>query len=204
MPRRDWDKLKRQQKVQAPLSRAQWRDRRWSKKAASRRRFHKGGIQLRRRQEKNVPFRSNPKPENRSSLPTVERILRVWSPFYPDAILSRWRRTKGQWRCLVSDEPFDWFTRLQHAEIAGRWLREHNYNFEWQPIQPACAAHNPQAEDRPGVPKIAASTPSLNNATQAEPRNDQSPNRPGLEQNGLTSPRCLMPEGCPSELKSSP
>lgn len=111
---------------------------------------------------------------------------------------AKWWRKHGTWKCVAAESPIDWFTRLRHPEQAYQWLMSHHIPFHWIPIQKGGTAPETPPQNRPAeaYTPSKASAPSGDNttapvtgSTYAGPVGSISA---VLEQNDVTSPRCLI------------
>jgi hypothetical protein len=174
---RDWDKLRRQDRTHKPENKR---------------------LKFRRSKRPLRPYKP-PEPKQKSRPPAdIEKLLRVETS--PPSF-ARWRRTRGQWRCIQAEPSLEWMLRVNNPAVIETWLRSKNLSKTWLPSHSdSTARSNRLSEERPADRPVDDSapsgenntTPSLNNATLAGQRDDQSARLQGLEQNGIANPRCLI------------
>jgi hypothetical protein len=137
------------------------------------------------RTKPSTPFRHT------STCPDQERILYVQDPNTTAYFMSRWRRTRGSWRCLLSDPPFGWFCGVLHPQTAYDYLLRHHFSFHWSKSYPVCAAHtvSSQTEESPAVAyplKYAGASSDVNTASSLKTPSPTVEATVGLERNGIT------------------
>lgn len=188
--KRDWDKLRRQDKARArysPISSFVPKKRKLPR--------FRG-----RRPKSSAP----PQPKQPTiKQPNCVRTLRVEAPtFVAGAVF---KRTNCKWRCTEAAPILNWMTRVRHIELIQQWLHKQHFTYQWLTTTPACEAHQEQAEEHPAeahTPNKASQSsdvntvPSKNNHTNEVTPGPTPDSTSLLEQNGLITPRCLIGPEC--------
>lgn len=123
----------------------------------------------------------------------IVRKLLVETPV--KTLYSTWKRVAGRWHCTRADSEIDWFTRAAHPHVVESWIRTQKFTRKWLPDSlPATATNKPDGR-RPSSRTGGSAVPSSSQSdTHGSPALRSCI---GLAQNGLTSPRCLIPGSVP-------
>lgn len=178
---RDWDKLRRQDKARAPLSRSQLTTAAMARRKENRKRWrrkNRGTIVARP-----VGRRSAVK---RVYKPVLERELSIWSAAGTSRAI--FRRTGGTWHCVSVNNPaFEWFLRIKNLDKIRQWLLVNHYQYNWIGRGVSVKKGSADEHSTDPMPSRHCAVSSLNNKTPVVPWDAQTPARPVLERNGVTT-----------------
>lgn len=183
---RDWDKLRRQDKAKAPLSQSQV----FGLRAA--RKHSRSYWRKKNRGSPSYPISRTPR---RKYQPIIERELTIEGVQGTSRAI--FRRAGGTWHCVSVNNPsFEWFLRIRNLDKIRQWLLEHHYSYNWlRSERQTCSAEEHSTDP---MPNRHCGVSSLNNQPRSSHGNDQTPARPVLARNGVTTSSPINPEGCPS------
>lgn len=178
--KRDWDKLRRQARARAPLSRSQEMVKTEEFRKARRKHF--------RRKNRGVNPRGpvaavlGPKTKYK---PLKEVELSIEGPQGTSRAI--FRRENGCWHCKSVNNPrFEWFVRVRHLDKIKQWLIENRYEFNWIKQSGKGKGSADEHSTDPMLNKHCAVS-SLKNQPPSVTWDDQTPARTGLERNGVTT-----------------
>lgn len=178
--KRDWDKLRRERRARAPLSRSQEMVKTAAFRKASRKHFRRKN----RGRQTRGPVESVLGPKTKYK-PLLEQELSIDSPQGTSRAI--FRRECGRWHCKSVNNPrFEWFLRVRHLGLIKQWLIDNRYEYHW--ILQGKLKSGP-AEEHSTDPMLNkhCAVSSLNNNPRSSHGNDQTPARPGLDRNGVTT-----------------
>lgn len=165
------------------------------KRARKRRNIQKRNSWARRQHgEQRSKNRTHPTPVRR---PDTEQLLWVNAsngtpPFCAGAVF---QRRSGVWRCTEAAPIIEWMTRVQNPPVILNWLKAKEFSYEWVKPMPETRKEPPSGS----TPRQAEQAPARQPISTSPPHSEASIAQVsgGLEQNGLTSPRCLIAGGVP-------
>lgn len=216
MAKRDWDKLRRNDRAKGgnaidnfrpPVRRKRnrFRNRQKIKNVCERRDVERRVAETVRR------VYGEPQPQAQREKSTI-RALELWNG---DELIGRatFRRQGKVWECTHADPAIDWFKRVVHMDLIGSWIDRNHYTLRWLTTDDVRTAPITQSERTdeqncpkgcPGHPSQETASqegntaPSLNNDTQVRPQDVQSLHGPVLERVGINNPHRIKAEGSPS------
>lgn len=175
---RDWDKLRRERRARAPLSRSQEMGRAAVFRKAKRKHFRRinriNAIESAERRRRKTTYK-----------PIVERELSIESP--QGTSRAMFRRVNGCWHCTAVNNPkFEWFLRVRHLGLIKQWLINHRYEYHW--ILQGKLKNGP-ADEHPTDPMLNkhCAVSSLNNQNPVVTWECPNPSATGLDRNGVTT-----------------